>query len=57
MDQATFDEMLKTALKEKLTITLEQLPDNLFGGNPDQITVTFLFDNEPIGKFVLNPLF
>jgi hypothetical protein len=55
MDQETFNKMLKTALQEKLTFALEQIPD-VYGINPDQYTITFLFDGDPVAELVLNPL-
>ena len=55
MDQDTFNQMLKTALQEKLTTSINQIPD-MYGQNPDQYTITLLFDGEAVGEIVLNPL-
>jgi hypothetical protein len=56
MDQEAFNELLKKALKEKLTVEIKTEPD-IYQQNPDMQTITVLFDSEPVAQFVLNPLY
>ena len=56
MDQEAFNELLKVALKEKLTFSVKTEPD-IYQQNPDMHTITVLFDNEPVTQFVLSPLY
>lgn len=56
MDQEKFNEMLKTALKDKLSFDIK-VESDIYGLSPDMQTVTIKFDGEPVGKVILNPLY
>ena len=46
---------IKEYLKENLTIQSSVLSD-LYGNNPDQMTITLLLEGEVISSTVMNPL-
>lgn len=56
MDQETFNQMLKKALENNITVNIKTESD-IYKQSPDMQTITLSYDDVVIAKVVLNPLY